>query len=154
MQKTIFLSTAEAEYYVAFDMPVAIEVIYLWNLLANMRFPQCTPVYEDTTACIEWGNHVIGGRERAKHMDLREHVAHETIQNRMMRLIKIDTSKQLADIFTKLVAHVHFIGCICRILGDPRRNASQRVHTAGQTTLRRAWRLRRGSPCSSEMIIE
>ncbi len=37
------------------------------NLLANMGFPEGldTPVYEDNTACIEWGNHVIGGRERA-----------------------------------------------------------------------------------------
>ncbi len=38
MQKTIFLSTAEAEYYAASEM--AIEVIYLRNLLENMGFPQ------------------------------------------------------------------------------------------------------------------
>jgi hypothetical protein len=32
-----------------------------------MGFPEGldTPVYEDNTTCIEWGNHVIGGRERA-----------------------------------------------------------------------------------------
>jgi hypothetical protein len=52
-------------------------------------------VYEDNTECIEWGNHVIRGRERAKHIDLCKHFAHETIQNRMMHLIKIDTAKQL-----------------------------------------------------------
>ncbi len=73
MQETISLSTAEAEYYATSKM--AIEVIYLWNLLENMGFPQAPdiPVYEDNTACIEWGNHVIGGRERAKHIDLRKH---------------------------------------------------------------------------------
>ncbi len=75
--------------------------------------------YEDNTACIEWGNHVIGGRERAKNIDLRKHFAHETIQNRMMRLIKIDTSKQLEDIFTKPLAYAQFIGCVRGILGDP-----------------------------------
>ncbi len=32
-----------------------------------------TPVYEDNTACIEWGNHIIGDRERAKHIDIRKH---------------------------------------------------------------------------------
>ena len=37
MQKTVSLSTAEAEYYAAFKM--AIEVIYLSNLLSNMGFP-------------------------------------------------------------------------------------------------------------------
>ena len=65
MQKTVLLSTAEAEYYLASDM--AIKVLYLRNLLENMGFEQApgdTPVYEDNAACIEWGNHVIGGRER------------------------------------------------------------------------------------------
>ena len=47
-----------------------------------------TPVYEDDAACIEWGSHVIGGRERAKHIDIRKHFAHETIQSRQMRLIR------------------------------------------------------------------
>ena len=63
MQKTVSLSTAEAEYYSASEM--AIEVLYLRSLLANMGFEQApdTPVYEDTAACIEWVNHVIGGRE-------------------------------------------------------------------------------------------
>jgi hypothetical protein len=38
-------------------------------------------VYEDNTACIEWGCHIIGGSERAKHIDIREHFAHEFIPN-------------------------------------------------------------------------
>jgi hypothetical protein len=36
----------------------------------------------------------------------------ETIQNRMMPLIKIDTSKQLADNFTKPLAYEKFTGCV------------------------------------------
>ena len=71
MQKTVALSSAEAEYYSASEM--AIEIIYLRTLLANMQLRQSdyTPVFEDNTACIEWANHVIGERERAKHMDIR-----------------------------------------------------------------------------------
>lgn len=116
MQKTVSLSTAEAEYYAASEM--AIEILYLRNLLANMGFPEHpdTPVYEDNTACIEWGNHVIGGRERAKHIDIRKHFAHEVIQNREMRLIKIDTTGQLADIFTKALPYPLFSACIQGIL--------------------------------------
>ena len=47
---------------------MAIEVSYRRNLLSNMGIPQDpdTPVYEDNTACTEWGNHVIGGRERER----------------------------------------------------------------------------------------
>ncbi len=59
---------------------MAIEIIYLRNLLENMGFGEKldTPENEDNTACIEWENHVIGGCERAKHIDIRKHFAHET----------------------------------------------------------------------------
>jgi hypothetical protein len=75
-QKTTALSTAEAEYYAA--STEATDALYLRNLLETMGFaqPGPTPVYEDNTACIEWGNHVIGGREHAKHIDIRKHFAH------------------------------------------------------------------------------
>ena len=97
---------------------MAIEIIYLCNLLSNMGFPEepNTPVYEDNTACIEWGNHVIGGRERAKHIDIRKHFAHEVIQREEMRLVKIDTSLQLADIFTKPLPYPQFLECLQGIL--------------------------------------
>ena len=98
MQKTIALSTAEAEYYSASD--VAVEIIYLRNLIRNMGLPHKddTTVYANNTACIEWGNHILAGRERAKHIDISKHFAHEVIQNRHMRLIRVPTDEQLADI--------------------------------------------------------
>ncbi len=39
-----------------------------------------------------------GGRERAKHIDIRKHFAHEAVQNGHLRLVRVSTSKQLADI--------------------------------------------------------
>ena len=54
---------------------------------------------------------MIGGRERAKHIDIRKRFAHETIQNRQMRLTKVETSSQLADIFTKQLQLQQFIPC-------------------------------------------
>ncbi len=47
-----------------------------------------TPVYEDNTECIEWGNTVIGGRERTKHINIRKHFAHEVIQNGEMLFVR------------------------------------------------------------------
>jgi len=120
MQKTIALSTAEAEYYPASEMAVEkLEIIYLRNLIRNMGLPQedDTPVYEDNTACIEWGNHIIGGRERAKHIDIRKHFAHEAIQNRHMRLIRVSTDEQLADIFTKALPFPQFEKCLMGLMG-------------------------------------
>jgi hypothetical protein len=83
MQKTTALSTAEAEYYSA--LAAGYEVLYLLALLNCLRFKQKKPtlIYEDTTACIEWGNDVIGGRERAKHIDIRKHFTHKS--SRMAR---------------------------------------------------------------------
>ena len=73
LQKSVALSTAEAEYYSA--SLGAVEVIYLRQLLRDMSFGPTspTPVYDVNTACIEWTNNVIGGRERAKHIDIRKH---------------------------------------------------------------------------------
>jgi hypothetical protein len=58
MQKTTALSTAEAEYYSA---SAGSDVLYLRKLLGQLGFTQQspTPVYEDNTACIEWGNNII-----------------------------------------------------------------------------------------------
>ena len=68
-----------------------------------MGFAQASPtsVYEDNTACIEWGNNVIGGRERAKRTDIRKRFAHGVIQNGRTKLIRIATFQPLADISTK-----------------------------------------------------
>ena len=73
-----------------------------------------TPVYEENTACIEWGNHIIGGRERAKHIDIRKHFAHHdgAIQNRHTQLIKVGTDDQMAEIFTKALLFPAFKRCV------------------------------------------
>ncbi len=59
MQKSSVLSTAEVEYYSVSD--IAVEIIYLRNLIRNIGLPQedGTPMYEDHTACIEWENHIV-----------------------------------------------------------------------------------------------
>jgi len=75
-----------------------------------------TPVYEDNTACIEWGNNVIGGRERAKHIDIRKHFAHEVIQNGQMLLVKVPTASQMADILTKGLHLPQVLACVDGLL--------------------------------------
>ena len=74
-------------------------MMYLRNLVGYMRLPavDSTSVFEDKTACIEWSNRIMSGRERAKHMDMRKHFVHESVQNGHIRFIKIPTEFQLAD---------------------------------------------------------
>ncbi len=77
-----------------------------------------TPVYEDNTACIEWGNNVIGGRERAKHINIRKHFAHAVIPNGKMKLVRVSTTSQLADILTKPLHSPQNLACVAGILGS------------------------------------
>ncbi len=73
------ISTAEAEHY--FVLTAAAKVKYLGTLLDSMGFTQqaLTNFYEDNNTCTEWGNNIIGGRERAKHISILKHYAHEAI---------------------------------------------------------------------------
>jgi hypothetical protein len=117
MQKTTALSTAEAEYYSA--STAAMEILYLRYLLERPDFAQQkpTPNYEDNSACIDWGNNVIGGRERAKNIDIQKLFAHEVIQIGEMLLIKVPTSAQLADILTLELHLKQSTMCLEGILG-------------------------------------
>ncbi len=74
-------------------------------------------MFKDNNACIEWGNNVIGGRERAKHIDIRKHFAHEVIQNGKMQLVQVATASQLADLFTKALHHPQWKACVDGIPG-------------------------------------
>jgi hypothetical protein len=75
-------------------------------------------VYEDNTACIEWGNNVILGRERAKHIDIWKHFAHEVIQSGHMKLVCVSTTSQVADILTKPLHYQQYLACVAGILGS------------------------------------
>ena len=114
MHKTTALSRAKAEYYSA--STAATEVLYLGRLLENMGFAQRdpTPVYEDKTACIEGGNHIVGRRERANHIDIRNHFAHQVMHKGHMKLVRVSTSTQLADMWTK---PLHFPQCHTCVAG-------------------------------------
>ena len=47
-----------------------------------------------------------------KHIDIRKHFAHEAIQNRHMRIIKVGTDYQMADILTKALPFPAFMRCV------------------------------------------
>jgi hypothetical protein len=93
--------------------------MYFRALLERLGIAQKapTPVYEDNTACIEWGNNVIGRRDQAKHFDICKHFAHEVIWNGEMKLIKVLTTSQLADILTKGLHLPQFLTCVNCVLG-------------------------------------
>ena len=94
------------------------EVLYLRDLLHRLGFTQKrpTPIYEDNTACIEWGNNVLGGRERAKHINIKKHFAHEVIQNGQMQLVKVRRASQMADTLSKGLHLLQVLACVYGLL--------------------------------------
>ena len=72
-QSVVALSSAEAEFMAA--SALVQEVIFARRLLENLGFPQPGPtlIYEDNRTCIAWSEGSVGGSDRAKHIDLREH---------------------------------------------------------------------------------
>ncbi len=109
----------------------------MWLRRREARFcrgsPKPTPVYDDNTACIQLGNNVIFGRERAKHIYIWKHFAHEGIQNGEMLLVRVPTASQLADIFTKGLHYPQGQACVEGILGKTFKPSE------GTSDLKRGW---------------
>ena len=70
------------------------------------------------TSPVEWSNHIMGGRERAKHIDIRKHFANEAVKNGHIRLFPIPTEFQLAEVLTKGIHRSRFECCLYSLLGE------------------------------------
>jgi hypothetical protein len=104
MQKKRALSMAEAECCSA--LSAGSDVLYLCKLLEQLGFAQAspTPVFKDklrVSTTIEWANNMIGGREGAKHIDIRQNFAHEVIRTVEMPVICVTTASQCSRICSR-----------------------------------------------------
>jgi hypothetical protein len=71
-------------------------------------------------SCNEWENNGIGERECAKHINIRKHYAHEAIQLGHVRLVRVSTADQFADILTRGLQPLQHCACIWTIEQRPR----------------------------------
>lgn len=116
-QSVVALSTAEAEFIAASSMVQ--EVIYARRLLEKLGFPQTDPtlIYEDNSTCIKWAGGAVGGSDRAKHIDLREHFVHEAQEKRVLQLEPVDSVDNVADLLTKPLLKAVFLPLRQRLMG-------------------------------------
>jgi hypothetical protein len=107
-QNVVALSSAEAEFMAASSLVQ--EVIYIRKLLTNLGFPQrnATEIGEDNRTCIAWSEGSVGGRVRAKHIDLRQHFVHNAVQDKVLSLRSIKSEDNVADLLTKPLAEPAF----------------------------------------------
>lgn len=98
-QKTVSLSTAEAEY-LSLSL-ICCECTWFKGLLGDLEV-HCLSItiLEDNQSCI----HIAKNREnskRVKHIDIKHHFIRNLIENETILLEYIATNEQIADIFTK-----------------------------------------------------
>jgi hypothetical protein len=107
-QNVVALSSAEAEFMAASSLVQ--EVIYIRKLLTNLGLPQrnATEIGEDNRTCIAWSEGSVGGSDRAKHIDLRQHFVHNAVRDKVLSLRSIKSEDNVADLLTKPLAEPAF----------------------------------------------
>jgi len=124
-QKSVALSTCESEYMAASE--AAKEAVWLMRLfredlghddlsvptygdLSEKEFEGSRPltIFEDNEGCIALSRNPVH-LKRSKHIDIRYHWMREKIQSGELKLSKIDTALNTADIFTKATSNKTFI---------------------------------------------
>jgi hypothetical protein len=110
LQKSVSLSTAEAEYMSLCSCTQ--EIVYLRNFMTNIGCKQIKPtiIHEDNQACEKLAkNPVIS--TRSKHIDIRYHYTREVMEQGLITVKYCKTNDMLADVLTKPLspeAHVKF----------------------------------------------
>ena len=101
LQKLCAQSSAESEIYAVVDS--AKEALHIKLLCEECGIRQHgipMTIWEDNNACIQMG-HKLRGSNAAKHFELRLRFLNEHIWEENIEFSRIDTTRQLADCFTK-----------------------------------------------------
>ncbi|KAG6520057.1 hypothetical protein ZIOFF_017087 [Zingiber officinale] len=102
-QKTVSLSSAEAEYIAATD--AACEAVWLRRILSDVEQKQEAPttIFCDNNSTIAMTKNPVF-HARTKHIELRHHFIRDLVSDKKIQLKFINTNEQLADDFTKAVS--------------------------------------------------
>ena len=98
-QPVVAKSTCEAEYIATAESTTV--TLWIHNLLKEARLPTASPtLHVDNTAAVQMANNMRATRRR-KCVDVRYYYLHDTVQKGELKIIRIPTTQQYADIFTK-----------------------------------------------------
>mmetsp|Transcript_62060 Transcript_62060/g.128458 ORF Transcript_62060/g.128458 Transcript_62060/m.128458 type:complete len:483 (-) Transcript_62060:314-1762(-) len=118
-QQVVALSSAEAEYYAA--SVAGTDVQYIRRLAEELGFPQDGPtiLYEDNMACI-YMSESAAMYHKARHIDTRVYHLRELCSGGLLKLVKVESAKQVADSLTKPTPRPLFVTHRSAMLGmDP-----------------------------------
>ncbi|XP_062100092.1 protein FAR1-RELATED SEQUENCE 11-like [Humulus lupulus] len=110
LQKVVALSSTEAEYMAAIE--AIKEAIWLKGLTKELGFnSQNITVHCDNQSALHLMKNPMF-HERSKHIDIKLHFIREVLANREVQVKKINTTNNLADMFTKGVTQDKFRHCL------------------------------------------
>jgi len=103
-QQTVALSTAEAEYVSATH--VAKQVLWHRSLFKelNLPLPTTSTIFTDNQVAISISHHPEF-HARTKHIDIAHHFLRDLIEQKIIDTVYVNTRDNLADLFTKGLAH-------------------------------------------------
>ncbi len=96
--------------YVAMSEAVT-ETLFLRNLLIdsfNLKIEKPVKIYEDNSGAVaiaKFGNFT----KNSKHIEVQYHYINDNYESGVIDIIKIDTNKNIADIFTKSLCKEKFV---------------------------------------------
>ena len=120
LQKLCAQSTAESEIYAVTDS--AKEAVHIKLLCEETSIrPPGIPltVWEDNNACVVMA-HELRGTKNARHFEVRLRFLNELVHDGTIEFARIDTSRQLADGFTKALPGPKFFEFRSALLHSPR----------------------------------
>ena len=102
-QRTVALSSAEAEYIAATD--AACEAVWLRRIFVDLKQEQKKPtiIYCDNMSAIAMTKNPVF-HARTKHIELRHHFIRSLVNKEEIQMTFLNTNEQLADSFTKPVS--------------------------------------------------
>ena len=114
-QTCVALSTAEAEIVAA--SACVQDAIWFMSILSELGMAPKKPItiFEDNEGAIALAETSVTGK-RTKHIDLRYSFINDAVKTGKVLLTKVDSKKNLADVFTKGLARERFTDLIRRFV--------------------------------------
>lgn len=109
-QRTIALSTAEAEYVAMSE--AAREAIFLKRLVSEISGQVEMPmkIFSDSQSAVAIAQNPVH-HQRTKHIDVRHHFVREAVEHGHIELEYVETSRMVADVLTKPLLKGKFNWC-------------------------------------------
>lgn len=110
------LSSTESEFISASDCGKVL--LYVRSIMWDLGVPQsaATIAYEDNDACTAMAN-AQKPTARTRHIDTRYHALCEWVERDLIKLERVDTSRNMADHFTKQLTPTLFNRHVDYIMG-------------------------------------